>query len=120
MREVQAANFSVFYDEDQKMDLWGEELTEYFADVYENRARFAVMFVSKHYAEKSWTRLERRSVLIRALNQPDPYLLPVRLDSTKLPGLRSSIGFLDGLEETPSGIAAADFGAPISSAARER
>lgn len=52
---VKVAGFSVFYDEDAKVEMWGEDLTEYFADVYERRAKFAVMFVSIHYAAKAWT-----------------------------------------------------------------
>ncbi|MFB2598144.1 toll/interleukin-1 receptor domain-containing protein [Herbiconiux sp. P17] len=104
---VKEAGFKVFYDEDYKYESWGEDLTEYFPDVYERRARFAVMFISKDYAAKPWTRLERRSVLVRAMNDRRGYLLPVRLDSTKLPGVRDAIGYLDGANETPIGIARA-------------
>lgn len=112
---VKAAGFSVFYDEDAKVEMWGEDLTEYFASVYEQRARFAVMFVSVHYAAKAWTNWERRSVLSRALNSNSPYLLPVRVDSTELPGLRSTIGYLDAARESADGICAAiiaKLGAP--------
>ncbi|QNE34403.1 TIR domain-containing protein [Leifsonia shinshuensis] len=105
VRLVQADGFSVFYDEDSKVATWGEDLTEYFSNVYEQRARFAVMFISASYAAKPWTRMERRSVLSRALRESSPYLLPVRLDSTALPGVRESIGYLDGLQEGPLGIA---------------
>ena len=118
---VKSAGFKVFYDEDHKYESWGEDLTEYFPDVYERRARFAVMFISKDYAAKPWTRLERRSVLARALNESKPYLLPVRLDSTKLPGVRDAVGYLDGHVETPAGIAkaiAAKLGAPDSDGIR--
>lgn len=119
--EVQGAGFTVFHDEDNPVDLWGEELTEYFANVYERRARYAVMFVSRHYAIKPWTRLERRSILVRALEQEKPYLLPVRLDSTELPGLRSSVGFLDATKSSATSIAQAiklKLGAPDSSGGR--
>ncbi len=102
---VKAQGATVFYDEDAKVEMWGEDLTEYFPDVYERRARFAVMFVSTHYAAKEWTRLERRSVLVRAMQSPTPYLLPVRLDSTELPGVRSTISYLDAHTEGASGIA---------------
>lgn len=114
---VKAAGFSVFYDEDAKIEMWGEDLTEYFANVYEQRARFAVMFVSVHYAAKAWTNWERRSVLSRALNSNSPYLLPVRVDSTDLPGMRTTIGYLDATKEGAAGIAEAvkaKLGAPTS------
>lgn len=101
------AGFSVFYDQDYEHDMWGHDLTEYFPDVFERRARFAVMFISRAYALKPWTRLERRSVLSRAMNEGSPYLLPVRLDDTDLEGVRASIAFLDGRKEGPAGVAKA-------------
>jgi len=102
---VKESGFSVFYDEDAKVEMWGEDLTEYFPDVYERRARFAVMFVSAHYAAKPWTRLERRSVLLRAMQSTTPYLLPVRLDSTQLPGIRNTVAYLDAHAEGKRGVA---------------
>ncbi|GGM37168.1 toll/interleukin-1 receptor domain-containing protein [Microbacterium saperdae] len=104
---MKADGFSVFYDEDAKVSSWGTDLTEYFSDVYEKRARYAIMFISGNYASKAWTRMERRSVLARALTTASPYVLPVRLDSTPLPGVRETIGYLDGIAEGPSGIATA-------------
>ena len=120
--QVKASGFSVFYDEDAKSEMWGVDLPEFFADIYERRARYAMMFVSVHYAAKPWTRLERRSVLARAMQASSPYLLPVRLDSTELPGVRSTIGYLDGLRETPTGVAnalKAKLGAPAASGGRK-
>ncbi|WP_406690033.1 TIR domain-containing protein [Saccharopolyspora sp. ID03-671] len=104
---IKDAGYRVFYDQDEEATLWGEDLTEYLADVYEERARYAVMFISRHYAAKLWTRHERRSVLQRGLEQATPYLLPVRLDDTPLPGVRSSIGFLDGRTKGAVGVAKA-------------
>ena len=107
VRLVKEAGLAVFYDEDAKTEMWGQDLTEYFPDIYENRARYTVMFVSSHYAAKPWTRLERRSVLLRAMQSQEPYLLPVRLDSTELPGVRASVAYLKGFREGPAGIATA-------------
>ncbi|UCR88703.1 toll/interleukin-1 receptor domain-containing protein [Mycetocola spongiae] len=104
---VKDAGFKVFYDEDQKVEFWGEDLTEYFPDVYERRSRYVVMFISKNYAVKPWARLERRSVLARALNEKKSYLLPVRIDSTNLPGVRETIGYLDAQLEKPAEVATA-------------
>ncbi|PRY56691.1 TIR domain-containing protein [Glycomyces artemisiae] len=103
--QVKDAGYKVFYDQDEEVSLWGEELTEYFPKIYEERSRFAVVFVSRHYAAKPWTRLERRSVLVRALDQPTPYMLPVQLDRTTLPGVRPTISYLDGERLGVNGIA---------------
>ena len=107
VRDIASAGYKVFYDQDEQVTLWGEELTEFFPKIYEERSRYAVMFVSRHYAAKAWTRLERRSVLVRALNQPTPYLLPVRLDSTRLTGVRETISYLDGIRIGAKGVAMA-------------
>ena len=122
VQQIKDAGFQVFYDEDQKYEMWGQELTEYFPDIYERRSRFVVMFISKDYASKPWTTLERRSVLLRAMNEKSPYLLPVRLDSTELPGVRSTIAYLEGLREGPDGVAKGilhKLGEPAASGTRK-
>ncbi|MFC0527870.1 toll/interleukin-1 receptor domain-containing protein [Phytohabitans kaempferiae] len=86
----------VFYDEFEQTRLWGEDLVGYLDDVYRNKSRYAVAFVSKHYAAKMWTSHERRSAQARALLERAAYLLPVRLDDAPMPGLPPTIGYLDG------------------------
>lgn len=88
-------DIGVFMDENYEADLLGENLVEYFADLYQRRARYAAIFVSAAYAEKMWTVLERRSVMARALEQDTPYVLPIRMDDTQLPGLLPTVGYAD-------------------------
>ena len=95
----------VFYDEEHDWESWGEDLGEYFHDVYLRRARYAIMFISRQYAQKPWAVHERRSALERAVTQKSAYVLPVRLDDTELPGLRSSIGYLDARRLGLAGLA---------------
>jgi TIR domain len=97
----------VFYDTDYQADMWGEDLVEYLDQVYRVKARYAIMFVSRFYAEKMWTRHERRSALARALEQRSAYILPVRLDSTALDGLPPTVGYLDARLIGPDGIVSA-------------
>ena len=40
-----------FYDNYEKEILLGKNLYSYLADIYQNRARFAVVFISKAYKE---------------------------------------------------------------------
>lgn len=94
----------VFYDEDYQVEMWGEDLVEYFTNLYQHRAQYVVMFISRHYAEKMWTKLERRSALARALSQRGPYILPVRLDDTQLPGLLPTVSYLDARRIGLSGL----------------
>jgi hypothetical protein len=95
---------SVFYDLDHVSEIWGENVVDFLQAVYARQARFAIVFVSRHYVDNVWTRYERQSAQDRALQQSSPYLLPVRLDDTDLPGLHSTIGYLDAREIGVDGI----------------
>ena len=64
-----------------------------------------MIFVSKYYKEKIWTNHELKSALARAIQERDEeYILPIKLDDTEIPGIRSTIGYVDGREKTPSEI----------------
>lgn len=93
--EAIKGDMKVFYDEDYEVESWGKDGVEYFTDVYLNRARYVVMFVSQQYAVKLWTNLERRSALARAASQRSAYILPIRLDDTQLDGLLPTLLYLD-------------------------
>ncbi len=97
----------VFYDTDYQAAMWGEDLVDYLDQVYRVKARYAIMIISRFYAEKMWTRHERRSALARALEQRSAYVLPVRLDSTALDGLRPTVGYLDARLVGSDGIVSA-------------
>jgi hypothetical protein len=102
------AGVSVFYDDYEKSTLWGKNLYDHLSDVYQNKARYCVIFASKEYAEKAWTNHERQSAQARALQRKDAeYILPVRFDSTEIPGLLPTIGYLDFNREGRSGICCA-------------
>jgi hypothetical protein len=94
----------VFYDEFVIAEMWGSDLYEYFDDVYRRRAKFAVIFVSHHYARKAWTNHQRQSAQARALFEQHAYLLPVRLDNTDLPGLRPTVGYVDARKTSPQAL----------------
>jgi hypothetical protein len=97
--QLRAANYRVFYDESEKSKLWGRNLYIHLADVYQNKARFCVMFISANYARKLWTKHEQEAAQARAFTEHREYLLPVRLDDTKVPGILDTTAYLD-LRET--------------------
>jgi hypothetical protein len=105
-RRLRESDIRVFYDEFMVVELWGADLYSYLDDVYRNRARYAVVFVSKDYARKSWTSHERQSVQARAMSEQGPYLLPVRLDDSDIPGLRPTTGYIDARTISPDSLAA--------------
>lgn len=91
----------VFYDRYEEATLWGKDLAEHLDAVYRRNARYCVMFISRHYAEKIWANHERKSALARALEERQEYILPARFDDTELPGIRPTLGYVDLAHKSP-------------------
>ena len=104
-RALQARGIAVFYDDFEKIALWGKDLGEELQAVYEQKAAKVVVFVSWAWVERAWPRHERRSALSRAVREPREYLLPVRFDDTPVPGLPDSIHYLQANEYSPTELA---------------
>jgi hypothetical protein len=90
-----ARGYEVFFDEFEKVELWGADLTTTLGKVYGELARFCLIIVSENYIKKPWTNHERQFALSRALMERRPYILPLRIDDSKLDGLPPTIGYLD-------------------------
>jgi len=88
------AGIRVYYDEFEEIKLWGKDLYVYFRDIYTEKAKYTVMFISEHYAKKVWTNHERESAQARALQENREYILPARFDRTKIPGLLDTTGYI--------------------------
>ena len=100
---LRSLNVNVFYDNYEKEVLLGKNLYSYLADIYQNRARFAVVFISKAYKEKRWTKHELEYIVARKFQQDEEYLLPVKLDDTELNEIPPTTGYLQG--NTPLNVA---------------
>jgi hypothetical protein len=94
----------VFYDADERAQLWGKDLYSHLTELYQSRARFCIILTSKHYATKLWGTQERRAMQARAFSQDAEYILPVRLDDTDIPGLLPTTAYLSWPPETASSI----------------
>jgi hypothetical protein len=101
-RGLKEQGLRVFYDQDEVVSLWGKDLAEHFDWVYRRSSRYCVMFISASYAEKAWTRHERRSALARSVVEDYEYILPARFDDTELPGLQPTRGYVDLREISPA------------------
>lgn len=89
-----ALGIKVFYDSYEQDVLWGKDLYTFLADIYSNKARYAIVFVSQHYVKKRWTKHEFKFINERLFNSETEYLLPVFLDDTKLCGIPETQGYL--------------------------
>ena len=103
-RLLKTSKVNVFYDGFEKATLWGEDLLSYLTDLYKLRANYCLMFLSKNYARKLWTNHERKAAQSRAFRENRAYILPVRIDNTKIPGVRERIIYLKWKEEGAKGI----------------
>lgn len=97
---------SVFYDKYETVELWGKDLADHLTTVYSRDSHFVVLFVSRNYADKAWPNHERRSALSRSFRGEEGRVLPVRFDDTEVPGLVSTIAYLDARVLTPDKLAA--------------
>jgi hypothetical protein len=95
-------NVQVFYDEYEKATLWGKNLYEHLTDVYQNRAQYTVIFISRYYKAKVWTNQERRAAQARALTENNEYILPVRFDDTEIEGILPTQSYLDLRKHSPA------------------
>ena len=91
---LSALGIRVFYDSYEQSELWGKDLYTYLADIYSNKAKYVMVFVSKHYVEKRWTKHEFKFINERMFKSDTEYLLPVLLDDTSLLGIPLTQGYL--------------------------
>jgi hypothetical protein len=93
--ELKDLGVSVFYDNYEQVDLWGKDLYQHLNDVYKNKCEFCIVFISEHYAKKLWTIHELKSAQTKAFNENKEYILPAKFDNTELPGVNSTVGYID-------------------------
>lgn len=98
---LQGYGVKVFYDKFEEHTLWGKNLIDYLQEIYKEKAKYTIMFISEHYAKKAWTTHERKSMQERAFRESEEYILPARFDDTEIPGLYSTISYIDLNSKTP-------------------
>lgn len=96
---------TVFYDRYEQTNLWGKDLYTHLDDIYRKKARYCVMFISKHYRRKLWTNHERRSAQAHAFESNSEYILPARFDNTDIAGILPTVGYISLKGLTPEAFA---------------
>ena len=89
----------------------GNDLKEQTWEVYRSKSMFALMLISENYIKrKSWADEERQVMQMVKRDKDIPYILPLRLDETKVEGLSSNIVFWKWNEHSnPSYVAISIF-----------
>lgn len=104
-RSLSGRGVKLFYDAYEEAELWGKDLYQHLDAVYREQARFCVVFLSAAYAQKLWTSHELKSAQARAFSENREYILPARFDSTKIPGMRDTVAYVDLRTKTPEQLA---------------
>lgn len=112
-KELTILGIKHFYDFNEQVNLWGKNLPQYLDSVYYEKSLYFVPFISKDYIKKEWTKFEIGSAIDRNIRdfRPDfqQYILPVRFDNTRVPGVVSCIAHIDANRFTPKEIAVLIF-----------
>ena len=93
--ELRKKRVRIFYDEFEEVNLWGKDLYSHLDDIYRKKAKYCVIFLSEHYKNKAWTNHERESAQARAFEENEEYILPVMISKVEIPGVRSTVGYID-------------------------
>lgn len=94
-KKVKEYGFNPFYDDFYPEHLWGRDLIVFFDEIYSEKSKLCVIFVSDEYCQRMWTNHERQSAQARALKEKgNEYILPIKVDDSKLPGMPDTIGYL--------------------------
>jgi hypothetical protein len=94
-KKLSVLGYKVFYDKYEQAILWGKDLYSHLNEIYSKKAQYCLIIISKNYAEKQWTNLERKAAQARAFTQNKEYILPLKLDDTEIPGINETIGYVD-------------------------
>ena len=60
---LEKQNYTVFYDNDLQYELVGKDLYSSLREIYKNKCKFVVCFISENYSKKVWTKLEFTAVV---------------------------------------------------------
>lgn len=91
---LQTRGIKIFYDGGQITNLWGKDLYQYLSDIYQNKAQYCVVFLSRDYANKLWTKHELKAMQARAFKEAEEYILPIKLDDTEIAGLLPTVAYI--------------------------
>lgn len=96
---------SYFYDNNYKSQLARPSLNTLLQDIYRNRSKLVVVFLSEDYQRKKWCGVEFRAIQEMIMEMEHEKILYVRMDNGKVEGVFNTDGYLDGRTLSPSEIA---------------
>lgn len=95
-KELEKMGHSCFLDNEHRVDFTGENLFEFFGDIYMNRCSFCAMFVSEQYVKKSYPGFERQ--IIKKRTERDSltnFMIPIAMTTDDNSWIPFELGRLD-------------------------
>ncbi len=86
---------TVFYDNFYKSQLAAPNLDTALQDLYGNRSKLIVVFLSEDYANKKWCGIEFRSIRKIINSKQDERVMFVRFDNAEVEGVFDHDGYVD-------------------------
>ena len=96
---------SYFYDDNYTGQLARPSLDALLQDIYSNRSKMIVVFLSKAYQEKEWCGIEFRAVKEIIMERKYERVMFVKLDEGDIQGVLKTDGYIDGQRYSPQEIA---------------
>jgi len=96
---------SYFYDNNYVSQLARPSLDTLLQDIYRNRSRLVVVFLSADYQTKDWCGIEFRAIREIILERQNERIMFVRMDDGPVDGVFKTDGYIDGRKYSPRDIA---------------
>ncbi len=100
---LRKAGIDVFCEAFSRAKLWGKERQIYLTDLYRLRAKYNVVLFSQS-SQATWKNRELETLFSKIFEANEDYILPIRLDSSEMPTVLSTCGYLNWAEETVESI----------------
>lgn len=100
-------DIKVFYDYFERVKLWGQDLVTKLETIYSYESMYCAIFISSDYIKKDWTCHECAAAAQRMLKNRTKnveYILPIKFDSTKVPGILETTAYVDANTFSPEDI----------------
>ena len=103
---LEARKVRVFFDESQRLALWGRDLRDELRSVYFQQSSFVMPIISDDYLTKRWTVFEFEAICERLTSEGVGFLVPIRVGKAPIPPQIEWVACLQYSEEQEPSIVA--------------
>jgi hypothetical protein len=96
---------SYFYDNNYVSQLARPSLDVLLQDIYRNRSKLVVVFLSANYQEKEWCGVEFRAIKEIIMERENRRVMFVKMDEGSVDGVFKTDGYIDGRRYTSDEVA---------------